>query len=148
MKVSPERCASGASPRFVEVSPWDGVYCTILGQVNRLHRLEVLMEKWTNGAAIEKRDKEIEVCHNLNVKNLVNEYFDMYWDAGVDSEETIQAIASSMQMYGVQFFFRNRFTWLTEDDQDEDMYYSAVHLAAKAYVLDVCPHSLDVNHLP
>lgn len=132
------------------LSPWDAVYCILLDELNRRHKLDVLMEKWKSGIAIARRDQEITDCHNRLITSAINEIFDLYYNAGEDEEDIIRGVAVAMQMHGPRFYFQNRFHWLNEDWHNDDMYYSAINLAARAYVLEVSPHddSISLNDLP
>lgn len=121
---------------------WDPIYCCVVGDLNRRHRLDVLMEKWKDAVRFQKQAEELHFCRLALVTHRINAEFEDYWNDMADDEDsrnnTICAVAECMQMYDERFFFKNRWKFLDlEGGGEEDMYGCAIGVAALSFVAGV-----------
>ena len=126
------------------MSQWDPMYCLVMGELNRRHRLDMLMETWKAGMVLAQQEVELERCRTAIVTDEITLLFSLHWDEWAQAEDcvpsTIRAVALAMQRFGVRFFFKNRWRFLDlEKDHDEEMFGDAAFLATIAFAREVSP---------
>ena len=113
----------------------DALYPCILGEINRLHYLDLLMEKWKDTATIQRLEKEVHSHRVEQMMDRITRCFDDYHDSGVDYEETIIDLGYALKSRGIRFFCKNRWKCFEEErGHDYDMYAEACTLVILAEV--------------
>lgn len=122
----------------------DAIYPCILGEINRLHSLDILMEKWKDTARIQRLERELEACRVQKVMDMVSRDFDNYYDEHEDYQETIIGIAYCLKCKGLPFFLKHRHECFDPDsNHDIDMFTEACTLVVMAEV-----HGLILEEVP
>lgn len=124
----------------------DAIYPCVLGEINRLHTLELVLNKWRDATTILRLQRQLNDIKVEQVTDKLTREFDEYYDSASDYEETIINLAYILQSQGIAFFFNYRWSCLDIDRaHDEDMFLEAHLLAVLAYKTGMLPEEVPVE---
>ena len=90
------------------VGPFEPEYCVIIAELNRRHKLEMLMELWLNAARTARLTRQLD-CARLQATHLHLCDIDMqYGDGNMDEEEAQESMVDIMTRDGPKAFWQQR----------------------------------------
>ena len=90
------------------VSPWEPEYCLIMGELNRIHRLELLMVVWLNAAKTSKLQKDLATATMDTTQCWLCDTHMQYEDGNIDLEEAEEDVVHTMARNGARQYWLQR----------------------------------------
>lgn len=99
----------------MRASPYEPIHALLIGELNRLHRLELLMESWAAATKNRRLQRSLDACcYEVAEGEVINTDY-QYAHGNIGEEEALDDVIHVMTRRGPTWFWEHRSILNRED---------------------------------